>query len=122
MASCEKGSAASAGVSQPSLAEQLRGTHGRVFWRDLRAHAERNSLFLFSGDEALVRVAEALARDSVGEVSAWAASGALRRPTRQELALWRDRLDTPFESIVVQPFVLARALPESEGSAPPVSR
>lgn len=102
-----KPGAADAASEDPRV-EELRKSHGPVHWSDLKAHAERHSLVLFNGDEGLVEVATALALDAVEQVKAWQVAGVLRLPTADELQQWSTQPDKAFESIVVQPFVLAR--------------
>ncbi len=52
--------------------------------------------------------AVAVARDDTGRVAEWIATGQLRKPTDEEATTWGADLDTPFEFLIVQPFVIAR--------------
>lgn len=110
MSARDAGPTESGPTAQDPVVAQLEKSHGPVCWSDLQAHADRNSLFLFEGDDALLQVAIALARNSVDEVRTWQQSGALRRPTLAELEKWQAKPATAFDSIVVQPFVLVREL------------
>lgn len=104
--------AASGPKSSESVTAGLDRSHGRVHWSDLQAHAERGVLFLFGGTETLVAVATAVAQDSADQVRAWQRAGELRQPTPEELGNWQKQPRKLFESVVVQPFVLTRELPE----------
>lgn len=108
MAKQRDGTTAATPISQDPRIEALRKSHGSVQWTDLQAHAVRLGLILFEGDDELIEVATALAEDSVDRVVAWQQSGVLRHPTAEELERWRHQPSKIFESIVVQPFVLAR--------------
>jgi len=82
---------------------------GPVFWSDLRAHAARNGLFLVATDLDLAEVACAVASDDSTKIEQWLESGLLFRPSAVQLEAWDCALDTPFRSVVVQPFALAQA-------------
>lgn len=92
------------------LYDKLSEELARVGWRDLRPHAGRGVLFLWTGDASLVEVAIAVARDDRVEVEGWLESGQLSRPTERQLSDWEAALERPFEYLIVQPFVLARDL------------
>ncbi len=81
---------------------------GDCLFRDLRAHADRNALFLVAPSLDLVHVALRIALDDTESVEGWIERGELRRPSRAELSRWNDLPDQPFRSVVVQPFVLAQ--------------
>ncbi|MFP6684176.1 MAG: DUF2288 family protein [Polyangiaceae bacterium] len=92
---------------------------GPVFWRDLRAHAARNGLILVAADLDLEGVARAVVDDDSAKIERWLQSGLLSRPKPAQIQTWDAALDTPFRSVVVQPFALAQAAagPRS-GNAP----
>lgn len=98
-----------------SMIEQLRDKLAdelaQVDWRDLRQHAARGALFIVSGDLGLLEATLGIARDDRAAVETWLQSGALARPTDAQLSAWESELDKPFEYLIAQPFVLARALP-----------
>lgn len=94
------------------MSEELRGKlekeRGPAFWSDLRAHADRQGLFLVEPGCSLLEVAYAIARDDKAKVAEWLSKEALRRPTMDEVRSWNEELETPFEIVVVQPFALAQ--------------
>ena len=87
-----------------ALARQI----GPVLWRDLRAHAKRQGLFVVAAEVALLDAAHAIASDDTSRVEAWIAAGQLYRPDLAQLEAWDADLDKPFTSVVVQPFALAQ--------------
>lgn len=89
-----------------SVREQLATQLGPVFFSDLRAHLDRQAVFLVRADVELLDVAEALASDDHGRVKAWLEAGALRRPTDAERASWASEVGRRFAAVPVQPFVL----------------
>ena len=80
---------------------------GPVLWRDLRAHAARQGLFLVH-DVDLIEAARAIATDDVPTVQGWIEGGQLTRPTAEQLEAWEKCLDKPFTAAIVQPFALAK--------------
>ena len=80
-------------------------------WRDLKAHAMRQGLFIVTGDLALLDAAEAIAADDAARVEAWIEAGALVRPSPEQLEAWDQEPDKPFRATVVQPFALAKEAP-----------
>ncbi|HBQ19293.1 MAG: DUF2288 family protein [Sandaracinaceae bacterium] len=76
-------------------------------WATLTPHAERNALFLVTGETPLADVAVALARDDSAAVEGWVAGGSLRRPTLEELEAWKTSPIT-FYAVIVAPFVLCK--------------
>ncbi len=88
------------------LRDALRRSLGRVKWRDLRAHSDRQALFLVV-DVDLLDVAMAVAEDDTVAVQTWIDNGKLLRPSRAQLRKWGDHQEKPFDSVVVQPYVLA---------------
>jgi hypothetical protein len=90
------------------LAERLQSEIGRAQWSDLRAHAARGGLFLLGETLPLLDAALAVAADEVKLVEGWMKAGLLRRPTAGEVELWSKHPELPFDSVIVQPFVLVR--------------
>lgn len=92
-----------------SLRDKLESEIGVVGYGDIQAHAKRGGLFLVSPETRLGDVAEALATDDKARIEAWIATGALRRPTAEELEAWTaEGASFLFDFSIVQPFVLAR--------------
>ena len=87
--------------------EELEASLGDVYWSDLSAHAMRDAVILVEGGLDLREAALALSNNDRVRVEAWGGSGALRKPSAEELARWNGAPDTPFRSVIVAPFVLA---------------
>jgi len=94
--------------SEPST--RLQAEIARVTWMDLRQHAARNALFVVRGDASLIDVAIAVSEDDKAAVEAWLTEEQLSRPTAEEHEAWETDLSRPFDFVIVQPFVLARAV------------
>ncbi len=91
------------------MSESNRGIEeGEVFWQDLRAHADREALFLIGGEVALLEVARAVATDDTAAVDAWIREGVIVRPTAEQMSAWNKTPDKSFTATVVQPFALAK--------------
>lgn len=78
-------------------------------WATLRQHAERDALFLVTGEAPLLDVAVAVADDDKAAVEGWIGDGTLRRPTLEERAGWNTDPVT-FQMVIVAPFVLCRPI------------
>jgi hypothetical protein len=89
-----------------ALRTRLRRALGRVHWSDLRAHSDRQALILVVGAD-LLEVAVATAQDDVVSVQRWMDRGQLTRPSPAQLNAWAEQETKAFESVVVQPYVLA---------------
>lgn len=63
---------------------------------------------------SLIDVATAVAEDNVERVQEWISGGLLRRPAAASVARWADAPETPFTSVVVEPYVLAQVCSEVE--------
>ena len=77
----------------------------QVEWKMLAPHAERDALFLLSDAEDLLRVGQAIADNDTATVSGLIASGALTRPTKEQLDADGE---ASFDFLIVQPFVVAQ--------------
>jgi hypothetical protein len=81
------------------------------YWEDLAPHQARGALLLLTAKIDLLDVAEAMTHDDTARISAWLASGALQRVSREHAARLEATEDLRFQFVVVQPWVLAQALP-----------
>ncbi len=91
-------------------------------WSDLRPHAIAERMFLVSRDLDLIEVAVAVADDESARVDAWISSGKITRPSLEQQSVWEGTTELIFRCVIVQPFVLAHELPESEWAPPPEER
>lgn len=85
---------------------RLEQTSGMVMYGDLRAHLERDAVFVVAQAVSLIDCAVAVAMDDVDVVQPWMEQGALRRPLRQELDAWPEAKEQRWRAVVVQPYVL----------------
>lgn len=96
-----------------ALREKLEGEAGPVQGSDLAAHLRRDGVLVVSRELPLIECAVAIARDDRDAVSAWLASGALRRPSDDERAAWPDDDVRRWTAVVVRPFVLVQDAPDA---------
>lgn len=79
-----------------------------VAWHWLRAHHERDALWVVTPILDLEAVGAALARDDAESVRSWLAAGSLRKPEEVELDSWNSDPLHPLRMVIVQPFVLVQ--------------
>ena len=91
-----------------AIRTKLEQSVGPVFFSDLRAHADRDALFVVAPSVALVDCAVAVAPDDVATVGRWIESGELRKPSRAERDAWPLATERRWNARVVQPFVLVQ--------------
>ena len=87
---------------------RLTQTRGPVLFPDLRAHLERDAVFVVATTLDLVDCGVAIATDDVATVGRWIESGELRKPDAGERKTWRVAVGRRWQSLVVQPFVLVQ--------------
>jgi hypothetical protein len=97
-----------------SLRTRLQRSLGPVLPSDLRAHLDRDAVWIVGPSLSLLDCAVAIAEDDTTGVSSWLADGSLRRPTADERARWPGETARRWLAVVVQPFVLVQ---EQTGSA-----
>ncbi len=93
-----------------SLRKELEKSIDRTTWADLRGHLVRDVIILVSPELPLLDAALAAALNDEAQVKAWIASGLLKKPTAEQLALWEKNFDHPFLMVVVQPFILIQMM------------
>lgn len=89
---------------------QLERSVGPVGYSDLRAHLDRDAVFLVAASVSLITCGVAVAMDDVDMVKRWIDSGELRKPSKDERASWAQHGGT-WNALVVQPFVLVQVAP-----------
>jgi hypothetical protein len=97
---------------EEGIRHRLEETKGAVFFSDLKAHLDRDGLFIVAGTHSLVECGVAIALDDVDTIQRLIASQELRKPTADERAEWPNEAKRRWISIVVQPFVLVQDLPD----------
>jgi len=94
----------------PDAIERINATLGTALGSDLAAHLQRDVVMLVSPPLGLLDCAMAVARDDAAAVSAWLATGALRRPDPTERDLYLATPERQWRSVVVQPWVFIQSL------------
>lgn len=97
---------------EEGIRTRLEQTKGPVFFSDIKAHLERDGLFIVAGTHSLVECGVAIGLDDVDTIKRLIASGELRKPTQDERDGWALMKGRRWISIVVQPFVLVQDLPD----------
>lgn len=75
-------------------------------WRDLRAHAARDQVFVVSSALDLVQVGKAIASDNADQVQGWVGDGGVTRPSHEQMQAWEKNLEQTFRCLIISPFVL----------------
>ncbi|MBX7149764.1 DUF2288 domain-containing protein [bacterium] len=76
-------------------------------WEVMRPHSIRGAFILVKDDINLLYAAQQIAADNTAQVTQWITAGDLRKPTLAEAQSW-DKTNPLFESVIVQPYVLAQ--------------
>ncbi|MBL9021171.1 MAG: DUF2288 family protein [Myxococcales bacterium] len=85
---------------------------GPVYFSDLKAHLDRDGVFIVRADLDLVDCGVAVATDDVTLVTKWIEATQLRKPSRSEREAWEAEEGRRWIAIVVQPFVLVQDAPD----------
>jgi hypothetical protein len=86
------------------LREKLSGELGVATWKSLLPEMLTKSLFFVSPDLDLVDVGVQVALDRTGEVKKWLETGALSRPTPEQISTW-ETSGSLFRFIILAPYV-----------------
>lgn len=78
-------------------------------WSWLSDLAKKGKVILLAEHLDLVQVGLALAEDDISQVQAWLADCLIYQPTVAQITTW-DQTSPKFQSLIVQPFVLAKQL------------
>ena len=92
------------------MIESFKRDLAEVCWQDLRIHLQRDAIILISADLDIIQVAVALAEDDSRQVETWITSGAIGKPSRQQLDGWEEDLEKRFRMLIVQPFILVQEI------------
>ncbi len=86
-------------------------------WADLADHHARGGLLIVAPDEDLLDVGLSIARDDAARVEALLRTGGLAKSSQAHAETFAGRESLRFQVLIVQPYVLAQALPElAQGS------
>jgi len=94
-----------------SVRDKLRIEILEVDAAALVPHHHRGGLFVLTAGRDILDVAVAIAEDAVDELEALMARGELVRPSAAQLAEWCVDTAQRFQFVILQPYVLAQALP-----------
>jgi hypothetical protein len=86
----------------------LEARKGPVFFTDLRAHLERDAVFIVRANLDLIDCGVGVATDDVDNVKAWIRDGRLRKPSAKERTSWPEETTRRWMAVIVQPFVLVQ--------------
>jgi hypothetical protein len=89
---------------EAQLREKLTGELGVATWKSLLPEMLTKSLFFVSPDLDLVDVGVQVALDRTGEVKKWLETGALSRPTPEQISAW-ETSGSLFQFIILAPYV-----------------
>ncbi|MEW5855399.1 MAG: DUF2288 family protein [Myxococcota bacterium] len=98
-----------------NLRIKLKADLYQALWRDLAPHAQRNAVFVVTGD-VLLDVGEAVALNRTADVEKFLAGGQIARPSAEQMEGWALHPGKVFQCLIVQPYVFIR-----ESDAPEVN-
>ncbi|MGB3138367.1 MAG: DUF2288 domain-containing protein [Nodosilinea sp.] len=78
-------------------------------WAWISPHANRGAVVVVDQSLDLAEVGVAIATDNVTVVNRWIAGALLVKPSPFQLEIWDQTAKQPFQSLIVQPFVLVQA-------------
>jgi hypothetical protein len=95
------------GHDPSSTGQKLEKFTGPTTWKYLRPHFQSGVLYFVDPNLPLAKVGTAFAENNTAQVEAWLKTGDLVKIEPLHAAQW-ETTDTPFEALVVSPFVLCR--------------
>ena len=87
---------------------KLTESLAEVDWQNLTPHAKRDALIVVTSHLDLVEVGVKVASNDVGLIQNWIDEQLIAKPSSQQLAIWNQKPDKQFNTIIVQPFVLVQ--------------
>lgn len=102
-----------------AIRASLTKRRGPVYFSDLKAHLDRDGVFLVRADLDLVDCGVAVATDDVERVTKWIDASQLRKPSFAEREAWASEEGRRWIAIVVQPFVLVQDAPDERDATGP---
>lgn len=88
------------------LAENL----DQAEWEWLIPHVKRDSVLVVAKELNLVEVGIAIASDDLTSVQHWISEQLIQKPSETQLSNWNSNLQKRFDTLIVQPYVLAQEL------------
>ncbi len=105
---------------EEALRIKLTERRGPVYYSDLKAHLDRDRVFVVRADVDLVECGVAVAQDDVVKVERWIAEDKLRKPSQAERDSWPENPRRQWVSVIVQPFVLVQDAPDAAEPPPTI--
>ena len=87
------------------IKKQLKQTSSQISFNELKVEILSEVIFIVSENLVLLEVAEACANDDKESFSFWIKDNLIRKPTSDEIILWKEN-NTIFECCIVKPFIL----------------
>ena len=94
------------------LHQQLSQDVDIARWQWLSDHAQRDAIILVNPSLDLVEVGVAIATDNTQLVQNWIDEQLLLKPTQTQIIEWDAKAHKSFQSLIVQPYVLAQETEE----------
>ena len=92
------------------LKDKLKTEVEETDWAPLKQHHDHGAVFIIEGVD-LLDASVAVAKDKVEFIKLWLESGALRKPTDEEVAAWDADKNTKLARfIIIQPYVLIQLI------------
>ena len=86
--------------------EELLREKVEADWASLRAHLERGGLINVDKGLDLVEVALKVTEDDTAAIGEWISSGALTKPSIEQIAQWDADKQKCFSMVIVSPYIL----------------
>jgi len=91
------------------LRDKLELEVGTADWQQLKPHFERGVIVIVENGLDIIDIALQIASNNTEQVQEWITSGAIIKPTLEQMELWELK-ELSFRSIVVAPFVLIQKI------------
>lgn len=97
------------------LKEKLTGEIEETDWAPLKQHHDQGGVFIVGEGVDLIDAAVAVAQDKVEFIKLWLETGALRKPTEDEVKEWDANKNIKLARfVIVQPYVLIDLFKEGQ--------
>jgi len=95
------------------LKAELRESIDEAEWEWLIPHVQRDAVILVAKELNLLDVAEAIANDRQQSVQQWIDEQLITKPSVDQLGQWNSDRQKRFNTLILQPFVLAQEITPS---------
>jgi hypothetical protein len=97
-------------LTMSDIQTQLATELAPMDWETLIPHAKRDAVIVVDESLDLLEVGVAIAEDNVQSVQNWISELLIHKPSPDELNTWNGEPEKQFLTLIVQPFVLVRAI------------